>query len=77
MCCAFGERSRPGVAEGGAQEPKRIDAEMAVETPILDRNDRPLKVCGNLIEWHVAPLFIEPEPWFRIGTVKDRVADSS
>jgi hypothetical protein len=48
-----------------------------VETLIFYRNDRPLKVCGNLIERHVAPLFIEPEPWLRIGTVEDGVANSS
>lgn len=73
---AFGKRSRAHVLDCRACQADGIDAGMRVEASILDGDHRPLEIGRNLIERHVPPLFIEAEPWLRIGAIKDGVADS-
>ena len=65
------------VVERRARQRDRIDARMQVEAVILDRDHRVLEVGGDLLERHVAPLLVEPEPRPAGGVVEDRVADAA
>ena len=47
-----------------------------IEPAVLYGDDGVLEIGGDLIQGDVAPLFIEPEPWFRVGAVENRVADA-
>ena len=81
-CCVsvLPPSSVPGslhVAEDGAAERDRIDAEVAVEAMILDRDERVLQVGGNVAQRHVLPLLVHPEPAPAVGGEEPRVADAA
>ena len=48
---------------------------MPIEPAILDGDHRVLQIDGDVVERHVVPLLVEPEPWLAVGAVEDRVAD--
>ena len=64
------------VAEHGAPERNGIDADVAVEAMILDRDERVLEVGGNVSERHVLPVLVHPEPPLAVRGQKPCVADS-
>ena len=68
---------RAEVVEGRAAQRDRIDSRMQVEAMILDRDHRVLEVGRDLIERHVAPLLVQPEPRPAGGVVEDRVANAA
>ena len=64
------------VAEDGASERNGIDADVAVEPMVLDRDERVLQVGGNVSERHVLPVLVHPEPPLAVRCKEPRVTDS-
>jgi hypothetical protein len=65
------------VAEHGAGQADRVDAEMMVEAVILDRDDRVAQRRRDLVERDVVPLLVHPEPRRAVGGVEPGVADAA
>ena len=74
---AFHAAAMPHVLDDGARDADRIDAGMAIETPILDGDDGVLQIERDVVERHVVPLLVEAEPRLAVGAVEDRVADAA
>ena len=74
---AFDAPARTHVADGGTDETNRIDAGVTVEPPILDRDDRVLKVGRDVGQQHIVALLVEAEPLPAVGAVEHRVADAA
>ena len=74
---AFFESAGPHVADDGAADGDRIDADMRVESMIFDRDDGVAQVGGDAGEGHVAPMLFERKPRLPVGAVKHRLADAA
>jgi hypothetical protein len=68
---------RADVVEDGAAQSDRVDAWVTVVAVILDGDDRVFQVGRNLVEPHVAPLLVEPEPHLAAGIQEDGVTDTA
>ena len=74
---AFDAPARTHIADGGTDETDRIDAGVTIEPPILDRDDRVLKVGRDVGQQHIVALLVEAEPLPAVGAVEHRVADAA
>ena len=74
---AFFEAAGPHVADDGAADGDRIDAEMRMESMVFDRDDGVAQVGGDAVQRYVAPMLFEREPRLPISSVEHRLADAA
>ena len=74
-----GPLRRPGreVPDHRAPERDRIDAEVAVEAMVLDRDERVPQVFRDLGERHVVPVLVQAEPPLAVRREEPGVADAA